>query len=140
MTVAARLEQNRTTSVPHDGGWQRAPRFDARILRLPARHADLSKLPAGPALPNAARPAVARIYRPARSAMQSGRASAKHWILEFEPAVPPEIEPLMGWTAARDTMQQVRLKFPTADSAVAFARRQGWTFEVCAGQAVHGAG
>lgn len=71
-----------------------------------------------------------RIYRPARSVMQAGRANTKHWVLEFEPQSAPFIEPLMGWTGSRDTRQQVRLKFPTKESAVAFAERQGWNYSV----------
>ena len=47
-----------------------------------------------------------RIYKPAKTAMQSGQRNTKEWVLETEPA-PKEIDPLMGWTSSRDTMQQV---------------------------------
>ena len=73
---------------------------------------------------------VARIYQPARSVMQAGRANVKRWTLEFEPQSAPFIEPLMGWTGSRDTLQQVRLTFPTQEQAVAFAERQGWAYSV----------
>lgn len=69
---------------------------------------------------------VALIRRPAASPLQAGRARAGEWLLELRPRSAPEIEPLMGWTASADTLQQVRLRFPSRDSAVAFARRQGW--------------
>ncbi|MCB1473364.1 MAG: ETC complex I subunit [Rhodobiaceae bacterium] len=67
----------------------------------------------------------ARIYRPARTAMQSGRAKTKRWLLEFEQAAPREIEPLMGWTSSRDTRQQLRLWFDTREDAVAYAQKNG---------------
>jgi hypothetical protein len=43
---------------------------------------------------------TARIYKPARTAMQSGKARTKEWVLDYEPETPREIEPLMGWTAS----------------------------------------
>ncbi|NWG45966.1 MAG: ETC complex I subunit [Alphaproteobacteria bacterium] len=64
----------------------------------------------------------ARIYRPARTAMQSGRGKTRSWILEFEPESPREVEPFMGWTSSRDTLQQVSLTFSTKAEAIAYAR------------------
>ena len=57
------------------------------------------------------------IYRPAGGAMQYGPANTKRWVLEVEPTSPPEIEPLMGWLASMDTQKQVRLVFPSCESA-----------------------
>jgi hypothetical protein len=70
-----------------------------------------------------------RIYRPAKTAMQSGVAKTKDWLLESEPA-PKQIDPLMGWTSSRDTMQQVQLDFPTLDEAKAHAEKNGWQYTV----------
>ena len=67
----------------------------------------------------------ARIYQPAKSAMQSGTANSKEWVLEFEPEAPRSIDPLMGWTSSTDTRGQVRLEFDTATEAVAYAERMG---------------
>ena len=67
---------------------------------------------------------TARIYLPARSAMQSGRAKEK-WVLEYEPESPRQIEPLMGWTSSTDMRSQVRLSFDNRDEAIAYARRYG---------------
>ena len=69
--------------------------------------------------------ALARIYRPAKSAMQSGRASSRKWVLEYEPAGRRDPDPLMGWSSARDTLNQVRLRFESEAVAVAFAKREG---------------
>ena len=64
---------------------------------------------------------TARIYRPAKTAMQSGTAKTREWVLDYEPEQPREIEPLMGWTSSGDMRQQVRLQFATVEEAVAYA-------------------
>ena len=71
-----------------------------------------------------------RIYRPAKSAMQSGRANTRDWVLEFEPAAPAIVDPLMGWTGSPDTRRQVRLRFPTKAEAIAFAAKHGLDYQV----------
>jgi hypothetical protein len=73
---------------------------------------------------------VARIYRPAKTAMQSGTAKARDWVLDYEPEQAREIEPLMGWTSSGDMRQQVRLRFETAAEAVAYCERQGIPYQV----------
>jgi len=73
---------------------------------------------------------TARIYKPARTAMQSGQANTKEWVLEFEPEEPRTIEPLMGWTSSGDMKSQVRLNFETKDEAVAYADRYGIAYQV----------
>ncbi|HZV20222.1 MAG TPA: ETC complex I subunit [Hyphomicrobiales bacterium] len=72
----------------------------------------------------------ARIYKPAKNAMQSGWAKKDAWILEFEPATPREIEPLMGWTSSSDMLSQVRLFFDTKDEAIEYAKTNGIPFRV----------
>jgi len=73
---------------------------------------------------------TARIYRPAKTAMQSGLARTKAWVLEFEGAAPREVDPLMGWTSSTDTRAQVRLEFDTKEEAIAYAERNGIPFRV----------
>ncbi len=73
---------------------------------------------------------TARIYKPTRSAMQSGKGRAKLWLLEYEPEVPRSVEPLMGWTSSRDMKQQLRLRFETKEEAVAYAERNGIAYRV----------
>jgi NADH dehydrogenase ubiquinone Fe-S protein 4 len=72
----------------------------------------------------------ARIYKPARTAMQSGTANTKEWVLVYEPEQPREIEPLMGWTSSGDMRQQVELRFDNAEEAVAYCERHGIAYEV----------
>jgi hypothetical protein len=67
----------------------------------------------------------ARIYQPAKTAMQSGRGKTQQWVLEYEPTRRQQLDPLMGWPGAGDTLQQVRLKFDTLAEAEAFARKNG---------------
>ena len=64
---------------------------------------------------------TARIYKPAKTAMQSGMANTKDWVLDFDLQEPRQVEPLMGWTGGTDTLSQVELDFPSAEAAVAYA-------------------
>ena len=73
---------------------------------------------------------LARIYQPAKTAMQSGKAKTHQWILEFEPASARTIDPLMGWTSSRDMNGQVRLKFDGKEDAIAYAERHGIAFRL----------
>ena len=72
----------------------------------------------------------ARIYRPAKNAMQSGISRTKRWVLDFEPNGPRQIEPLMGWTSSGDTRQQVQLRFASKEEAIAYCERQGLAYQV----------
>ncbi|WP_043745018.1 ETC complex I subunit [Paramagnetospirillum magneticum] len=72
-----------------------------------------------------------RIYRPAKTAMQSGRnGNAKSWVLEYEPTAPKQADNLMGWLGSTDTSSQVRVKFATMEEAVAFAKKKGLDYQV----------
>jgi ETC complex I subunit conserved region len=73
---------------------------------------------------------TARIYKPAKTAMQSGEARTKEWVLEHEPASPRRIDPLMGWTSSADTRQQLRLLFDTKEEAIAYAERNGIAYSL----------
>jgi len=73
---------------------------------------------------------LAKIYQPSRSAMQSGQAKTRDWVLEFVPADAKWIDPLMGWTGSDDMNSQVRLRFESRDEAVAYAERYGIAHEV----------
>ncbi|MGJ5621483.1 ETC complex I subunit [Sulfitobacter sp. MF3-043] len=64
----------------------------------------------------------ARIYQPARTAMSSGTAKTKSWVLEYAPSEAREVDPLMGWTSSSDTQSQIRLQFATREEAIDYAR------------------
>ena len=72
----------------------------------------------------------ARIYQPAKNAMQSGKARTKAWLLEYEPASPRAIDPLMGWTSSADMLSQVQLEFESKEEAVAYAEARGIDFDL----------
>jgi len=73
----------------------------------------------------------ARIYQPTRSAMQSGQASTRDWVLEYAPASAKQVDPLMGWTGGSDTQAQVRLRFPSREAALDYADENGIEAQVC---------
>jgi len=72
----------------------------------------------------------ARIYQPAKTAMQSGTAKTHSWLLEFAAQSAREVDPLMGWTSSSDTQGQVRLSFETREAAEDYARARGIEFVV----------
>ncbi len=71
-----------------------------------------------------------RIYQPPKSSMQSGKARTNCWLLEYESETARRPEPLMGWIASGDTLNQVRLRFASRGEAVAFAERNGFAYTV----------
>nr|AID69652.1 ETC complex I subunit [uncultured organism] len=73
---------------------------------------------------------VARIFRPARTAMQSGLGKTRDWLLEYDRDEPRSVEPLMGWTSSGDMKSQISLRFASRDEAVAYAMRNGIAYRV----------
>lgn len=72
----------------------------------------------------------AKIYRPAKTAMQSGKAKTHLWVLEFDAQAPRKIDPIMGYTSTTDMQQQVKLTFETRELAEAYAQRKGIEYRV----------
>ncbi len=72
----------------------------------------------------------AKIYRPAKTAMQSGKAKTNIWVLEFDAEVQRKIDPVMGYTSSSDMNQQVKLTFETQELAEAYAQRKGIEYRV----------
>jgi hypothetical protein len=73
---------------------------------------------------------TARIYRPSRGTTQSGTARSLFWVLEYEPEVAQDIEPLMGWTSSADMKRQVKLSFGSEAEAVAYAQKHAIAYRV----------
>jgi hypothetical protein len=72
----------------------------------------------------------ARIFSPAKTAMQSGKAKTGLWVLEFDPEQPRKIDPLMGYTTSGDMRSQIRLTFETKEEAIAYAEKNGLAYRV----------
>lgn len=79
----------------------------------------------------------AKIYQPSKTAMQSGRAKTHTWVLEYIPQASMKPESLMGWNSMQDTMQEVRLKFATAEEAITYAKAKQIAYEVIQPHASH---
>jgi hypothetical protein len=74
---------------------------------------------------------LARIFRPSKTAMQSGKGKTQEWVLEFEPTDARRSDPLMGWTQTGDTASsQLRLSFDTKEEAVRYADQHGIAFQL----------
>ena len=73
---------------------------------------------------------TARIYKPAKNAMQSGTARTKDWKLDYAPEQPRVVEPLMGWTASGDMKQELHLQFDSKEDAIAYCERHGIPYQV----------
>jgi hypothetical protein len=68
---------------------------------------------------------TARIFKPAKSAMSSGQAKSREWVLEYANDTGREVDPLMGWTSSDDTQAQVRMRFATKEAALDYAKDHG---------------
>ena len=65
----------------------------------------------------------AKIYKPNKTAMQSGLGKTDKWILEFETDNPSK-NPLMGWESSADTYSELKLEFSTKELAVSYAKKK----------------
>jgi len=72
----------------------------------------------------------ARIYRPMKTATQSGVGKTRQWVLEFAPECKASLYPLTGWTGSSDMRSQVRLRFGRLEDAERYAREQGIPYHV----------
>ncbi len=71
----------------------------------------------------------AKIYKPTKTAMQSGNRNTKNWLLEFE-TLNTGINPLTGWETSRDTMSEVKLEFSSKDRAIDYAKENNIDYYV----------
>ena len=68
---------------------------------------------------------LARIFKPSKSSMSSGRARTRDWLLEYEPASPRNPDPLMGWSSSADMKGQISMAFESEQEAVAYCQANG---------------
>ena len=74
--------------------------------------------------------AQVRIFQRPKNSTQSGRARTNRWVLDFVAPAGQRADPLTGWAGGGDTRNQVRIDFPTAEEAIAYAEKQGYTYHV----------
>jgi len=73
----------------------------------------------------------ARIFKPSKTAMQSGIKKTGQWVLEFDAEAARNIDPLMGWTSSEETRPgQVRLRFDAVEAAVAYAKQHNLAYQI----------
>ncbi|MBV7255703.1 ETC complex I subunit [Pacificimonas sp. WHA3] len=73
---------------------------------------------------------TARIYQRAMSAMQSGKARADEWVLEYVPNARQRHDPMTGWAGSADTKQQLKLRFDSREQAIAYAEKKDVAYSV----------
>ena len=71
----------------------------------------------------------AKIYKPAKTAMQSGLKKFDKWVIEFITKDPGK-NPLMGWESSSDTYSELNLEFKSKDLAVNYAKKNNINFEI----------
>ena len=71
----------------------------------------------------------AKIYKPSKTAMQSGIKKFNKWIIEFITDDPGK-NPLMGWESSTDTYSELNLEFKSKDLAIDYAKKNNIDFEV----------
>tara|TARA_B100000686_G_scaffold354696_1_gene466471 strand:+ start:2018 stop:2296 length:279 start_codon:yes stop_codon:yes gene_type:complete len=69
------------------------------------------------------------IYKPSKTAMQSGNKKFNKWLLEFITDI-PGINPLMGWESSTDTYSELKLEFTNKDLAIEYAKKNKIDFEL----------
>lgn len=70
------------------------------------------------------------IFKPNKSAMQSGRGKSKNWVMIPKTTTPQTPDPLMGWHMGFETARQIELRFESFEEAIAHAEREGYTYEI----------
>ena len=71
----------------------------------------------------------AKIYKPTKTAMQSGNRNTKNWLLEFD-TLNTGIDPLMGWESSKDTMSEVKLEYSTREQAINYAKKNNINYYI----------
>ena len=72
----------------------------------------------------------AKIFKPAKTAMQSGRSNFNKWVLKFSDKKNQLKDTMMGWNGGSSTISQIELKFSSKEEAVNYAKKNGIDYEV----------
>ena len=69
------------------------------------------------------------IYKPSKTAMQSGTKKFNKWLLKFV-TKDNSVNPLMGWESSEDTLNELNLEFKTKELAINYAKKNNIKFEL----------
>ena len=72
----------------------------------------------------------AKIYKPAKTAMQSGRAKYNKWVLKFLDQKNQLKDTMMGWNGGSSTVSQIELKFSSKEEAISYAKKNSIDYEI----------
>ena len=72
----------------------------------------------------------AKIYKPSKTAMQSGRSKYNKWVLKFSDKKNQLKDTMMGWNGGSSTVSQIELKFSSKEEAVNYAKKNSLDYEV----------
>ena len=71
----------------------------------------------------------AKIYKPAKTAMQSGRGKSHIWILEYE-KLNTGINPLTGWETSSDTLAEIKIEFNSKEEALSYVKENNINYYI----------
>ena len=71
----------------------------------------------------------AKIYKPAKTAMQSGNSKFNKWILEYT-TINRVTNPLMGWESSSNTLDEIKLEFSTKELALDYVKKNKIDYEL----------
>ncbi len=69
------------------------------------------------------------IYKPSKSAMQSGTKKFNKWFLKFI-TKDKGTNPLMGWESSEDTLNELNIEFKTKELAINYAKKNNIEYEI----------
>ena len=72
----------------------------------------------------------AKIFKPAKTAMQSGRSKFNKWVLKFSDKKNQLKDTMMGWNGGGSTVSQIELKFSSKEEAVSYAKKNSIDYEI----------
>ena len=71
----------------------------------------------------------AKIFKPSKTAMQSGLANTNKWVIEYI-VDQPGVNPFMGWESSTDTFSELNLEFSSKEKAIEYAKKNKIEFEI----------
>ena len=72
----------------------------------------------------------AKIYKPSKTAMQSGRSKFNKWVLKISDSKNQIRDTMMGWNGGSSTVSQIELKFSSKEEAVSYAKKNSIDYEI----------